>query len=118
MEINNSNIKSELSKVKEDLFHMEARSMRNSLLFHVIPEEVSENCGEVLQVFPREKLMLYERIDFEGVYRMGRPRMGPSPADQTWPSLPEIKTENVCELNPRKHTIACLRCKKADKKGV
>lgn len=47
-------------------------------MFHGIPEAASENCEEVLQVFLREKLMLHERVEFERVHRMGRPRMEPS----------------------------------------
>ena len=65
----------EVEDMREKLLHHEARSMRDNLIFHNIPEEKDEDTEAVLKKFCKEELKIgsstMERIKFDRVHRAG-----------------------------------------------
>ena len=64
------------SKMHSKLLDLESRNMRENLVFHGIPENVSENCEEIVKQFCHEKLAMLESevkdIVLDRVHRIGR----------------------------------------------
>ena len=64
------------SKTHKKLLDLESRNMRENLVFHGLPENVSENCEAVVKEFCVEKLKIpsieVEAIVLDRVHRIGR----------------------------------------------
>ena len=66
----------ERSKLNRKILDLEARSMRDNLIFHGLPEIVGENCDNVVKNFCRYQLDMGNEADdltFDRVHRIGRP---------------------------------------------
>ncbi|KAJ8314098.1 hypothetical protein KUTeg_008659 [Tegillarca granosa] len=68
----NSLIRKEIAEVKESNVELQARSMRDNLVFSGIPEQDSENTETVLMEIIAQKLEITEKMEFHRVHRMGR----------------------------------------------
>ena len=62
-------------KLNRKILDLEARSMRDNLVFHGLPESTGENCDNVVKTFCRHKLDMGDEADtivFDRVHRIGR----------------------------------------------
>ena len=55
---------------------LEARGLRENLLFHGIPETTGENCETLVKDFINEKLLIMQNITLDRAHRLGKPRTG------------------------------------------
>ncbi|KAK3097334.1 hypothetical protein FSP39_008769 [Pinctada imbricata] len=74
-------LRSNLAEIKEKQVDLQARSMRDKLIFYGIEETVGEDqqsCEDKLRTFIAEKLQITKLIDFHRVHRLGEKTPGKS----------------------------------------
>ena len=68
----NFDLKEEISTLKESMVSEKARSMRNNLLFHGVPESKEENCEQTVRTFIKNKLNIEDSdYEIERAHRIG-----------------------------------------------
>ena len=67
-----SELKNELQTLKEDHLDLQARSMRNNLVFDGLPEVNDENPEQVLTNFLSDEMGLTDSFELERVHRIGK----------------------------------------------
>ena len=68
----NCDLKQEMSALRESMVSDKARSMRNNLLFHGVPESKEENCEQTVRTFIKNKLNIEDSdYEIERAHRMG-----------------------------------------------
>jgi hypothetical protein len=65
-------------ELRESIIDLQARSMRDNLLFFGLPEENEENCARTVTAFCKDKLDIAEADDikFDRAHRLGAKRQG------------------------------------------
>ena len=61
-----------LADMKEAILDLQCRSMKNNLVFHGIPEMVSENTEETLRKFFKDQLKIDKFIEIGNTHRFGK----------------------------------------------
>ncbi|KAK3082916.1 hypothetical protein FSP39_009009 [Pinctada imbricata] len=72
-------LKEEMENVKERQIELQARSMRENLIFHGIDESAEgevEDCEEKLKHFIQDKLQVTKTMEFHRVHRLGKRQPG------------------------------------------
>ncbi|KAK3109102.1 hypothetical protein FSP39_023080 [Pinctada imbricata] len=72
-------LKEEMENVKERQIELQARSMRENLIFHGIDESAEgevEDCEEKIKPFIQDKLQVTKTLEFHRVHRLGKRQPG------------------------------------------
>ncbi|KAH3829634.1 hypothetical protein DPMN_102861 [Dreissena polymorpha] len=70
------NIKLQADENEQKTNDLEARSMRENVLFYGCPEVLNENCEGTVKSIISEKLRIVENITLDRVHRLGKPSNG------------------------------------------
>ena len=100
----NVGMKEDIKRIKEENFYLvdlQARNMRDNLLFFNIPETDGENTELLIKELIKEELKIAEDIEFARVHRIGR-----KAPHKIRPILANNKKRSHTQLDPRKQVTA------------